>query len=175
MIKKKTLIGRFHILHFQKTSGITQRQRNTLSIKYFNQLSNTRVELRSTRAYQTKQSKILNISRIHICLLYLHLCTLCQIFSNFKPKQPLCVYKLFTLNEYPVLYFYKHDFRNCICLFYRMKQSLELTKQLCDRLQVPYTLDNISLPESNRPATRGRPKLLEQLKSLVSLVHYKRC
>nr|XP_022316863.1 transient receptor potential cation channel subfamily A member 1-like [Crassostrea virginica] len=39
----------------------------------------------------------------------------------------------------------------------QMKQSLELIKQLCDRLQVPYTLDNISLPESNRPATRGRP------------------
>nr|XP_022316497.1 transient receptor potential cation channel subfamily A member 1-like [Crassostrea virginica] len=38
------------------------------------------------------------------------------------------------------------------------KQSLELIKQLCDQLQVSYTLDNISLAESNRPATRGRPR-----------------
>ena len=52
-----------------------------------------------------------------------------------------------------------------LCLFCRMaqtaalqKQSLELIKQLCDQLQVNYTLDNISLPESNRPATRGRPR-----------------
>lgn len=37
------------------------------------------------------------------------------------------------------------------------KQALDLMKQMCDQLQVTYTLDNLSVTDSHRPPTRGRP------------------